>query len=315
MKRVIAIGVSVLILAALYWRLDWRQVGAVWRGAHGGWLLATLALLLPLNLLTAWRLCLLLPQRGTLGFGEANRLILAAATLNLVLPSKLGDVAKAVVLRQRHGFSGGLALSLVICERACDMLAMLSWCLLGLLLLPHKVAWQWSAITTLAAIIAAGALLLLWPRWAHWVFGGLARLAPARLRPRLTALGAGWEELLAYLRGHVSRWLAVTLISLVLWGLHFVQLWLFLPCLGAHAPFTDSLACTGLALAVGVLPISFAGVGTRDAALVLFYAAYFPAATAAALGVLCTSRYLLLGLAGLPFLHGYLATARAAKAE
>ena len=56
------------------------------------------------------------------------------------------------------------------------------------------------------------------------------------------------------------------------------------------------------------MPLTFAGVGTRDAALIAFYAPYFNAATAAALGVLCTSRYLLPALGGLPFLNQYLST-------
>lgn len=69
-----------------------------------------------------------------------------------------------------------------------------------------------------------------------------------------------------------------------------------------------NLALSPLAILAGLLPLTFAGVGTRDAALIAFYSPYFNAPTAAALGLLCTSRYLLPAIGGLPFLGQYLAT-------
>ena len=44
-------------------------------------------------------LALLMPRAGELSFAEANRLILVASVLNLILPSKMGDIAKASFMR------------------------------------------------------------------------------------------------------------------------------------------------------------------------------------------------------------------------
>lgn len=49
------------------------------------------------------------------------------------------------------------------------------------------------------------------------------------------------------------------------------------------------------------IPLTFAGVDTRDAALILFYQPYFDEATGAALGLLCKLRYFLPAIIGLPF--------------
>mgnify|MGYP005847060875 CR=1 FL=1 len=59
-----------------------------------------------------------------------------------------------------------------------------------------------------------------------------------------------------------------------------------------------------MALLAGLLPSAFAGIGTRDAALVLLFGPYMTAADAAALGVLCTLTYFLPALGGLPFIGG-----------
>ena len=77
--------------------------------------------------------------------------------------------------------------------------------------------------------------------------------------------------------------------------------------LNAFAPFLANLALAPLAILAGLLPLTFAGIGTRDAALVFLYRPYFDAPTAAALGLLCTARYILPALAGLPFAGKYFA--------
>ena len=68
-----------------------------------------------------------------------------------------------------------------------------------------------------------------------------------------------------------------------------------------------------LSIFVGLLPFTFAGIGTRDVALIFFYQPFLAAPVAAALGLFCTLRYLLPALIGLPFLGQYLATARRIK--
>src|SRR5688572_22145592 len=99
-----------------------------------------------------------------------------------------------------------------------------------------------------------------------------------------------------------------------IWLLHLLQIWLFIFALRAACPFLANLALSPLAILAGLAPLTFAGVGTRDFALVLLYAAYFDAPTAAALGLLCTARYVLPAIGGIPFFQRHLATLRASAA-
>jgi uncharacterized membrane protein YbhN (UPF0104 family) len=107
-----------------------------------------------------------------------------------------------------------------------------------------------------------------------------------------------------------GRLLRIASTSVFLWFLHLLQIWLFILALKAWTPFVTNLGLAPLALLGGLLPLTFAGIGTRDAAIVVFYHPYFGAPTAAALGLLCTARYLLPALGGLPFLGHYLAGLR-----
>lgn len=311
MKRLISIVISLSILAILYWKIDLRRLVPVFANCDGPWLAMSLAMAAPLTMVTAWRLQQLMPRRDTLGFGEANKLILVASVLNLVLPSKMGDLAKAWFMRNRGHLSGSLSLALVVFEKTCDMLSLLLWCAFGLLLYPRKDALFWIMTLLIAGGLVCGVLLIGSTRFAAFFFGGARRFAPGKVRAKLGSLESAWGEMHGYFWASKGRLATVATTSVFLWFLHLLQIWMFMLALRAFAPFLANLALAPLALLAGLMPLTFAGVGTRDAALVYFYAPYLAPATAAALGLLCTARYLLPALAGLPFVGEYLQIARA----
>lgn len=310
MKRLISLLVSLAILTVIYVRIDVRELWAVFQQSNPLWLPVSLAMVVPITLATAWRLQQLMPRQyaQALGFGEANRLILAASVLNMVLPSKMGDVAKAYFMRDRGHLRGSLALSLVVFEKACDLLSLLLWCVFGLLIYPDKGWLFWVMTVAVAGGLAIGILLLSWPRFAQSFFRLGEKVSPTKLRNKLHRLSQSWQEMHDYFWSDRRQLLIITGTSIFVWFLHLLQIWLFILALNAWTPFVINLALSPLAILAGLLPLTFAGVGTRDAALVLFYQPYFDAATAAALGLLCTSRYLMPAIGGLPFLQDYLST-------
>lgn len=302
MKRAISLVVSLGILAALYWKIDFARVIPVFTNASLPWLAASLLMVVPLTMLTSARLCQLMPHAHPLRFLEANRLILLASVLNLVLPSKMGDMAKSVFMADRGHLRGSLALALVVFEKACDMLSLLVWCAFGLLLYPQKDALFWTMTATVTAGFLGLALLLGSTHFANFFFAMGARFAPGKIKGKLATMGASWTEMHGYFWSDKGRLAGIALNSLFIWFLHLLQIWMFTLALKTSVPFLANLALSPLAILAGLLPLTFAGVGTRDAALVYLYAPYMAAPAAAALGVLCTLRYVLPALMGLPFL-------------
>jgi uncharacterized protein (TIRG00374 family) len=340
MKRLLSLCVSLLILAVIYWKIDFQGLLQVFQHSNGWWMAISLGMVVPITLLTAWRLQQLMPGRAgqkggaegrgegetlvsppssspilhlpssNLSLPEANRLILAASTLNMVLPSKMGDIAKAYFMRERGHLSGSLSLSLVVFEKACDMLSLLLWCAFGLLLYPQKDWLFWVMTGSVVAGLLLGGLLLSSEPFARLFFFVGQAIAPAKIRAKLAHLQTAWREMHGYFWGDRPRLLTISAASIFLWFLHLLQIWFFILALNAWTPFLASLALSPLAILAGLLPLTFAGVGTRDAALILFYQPYFTAQSAAALGLLCTSRYLIPAIAGLPFLGQYMTTVR-----
>jgi hypothetical protein len=78
--------------------------------------------------------------------------------------------------------------------------------------------------------------------------------------------------------------------------------------LSVSIPFTVSASLSAVALMAGQIPLTFAGLGARDVALVVLLARYMTPEMAAAMGLLISTRGLLPPLLGLPVMRPYLSS-------
>lgn len=301
LKRFISIFVSVAILFYIYSQIDVDNLLQVLQNCDRIMLGISLGMVIPITLVTSWRLQQLVPQRS-LNFLEANRLILGASVLNMVLPSKMGDIAKSYFMSERSNLSGSLALAISIFEKACDLLSLLLWCVFGLILYPAKDSLFWVMTIGVAGGLVLGLLLLSSQPFANLFFSLAIKFTPKSVGKKLQKMQTSWAEMHNYFWGDKQQIFLITSTSIFIWFLHLLQIWLFILALKALVPFLVSLALSPLSILAGLLPLTFAGIGTRDAAIIYFYQDYFNQATGAALGLLCTSRYFIPALIGLPFL-------------
>ena len=303
MKKLVGLLVSLILLAIIWWRVDLAAIGAAMAAANPWWLAAGLATIIPLTLVTALRFGML--TRTPIGLWPATRLILGASTLNLVLPSKLGDLAKGLVLTGRYGFDMKLAVAIVVMERSLDMAALLFWGVLALLWVGWGNVWLMLAAAGIGGLLLLLILLLSPLRIASRMIALAGRIAPGKVGRWLTGFAAEWQEAVRWFWSDRKRVAGVAGVSLLIWGGHLAQFWLFAQALG-HVPFLDNMAFATLAILAGLLPFTMAGIGTRDAAILFLYAAFLTPGAAAVLGVLATLRYLIPAIAGLPFMGDYL---------
>jgi glycosyltransferase 2 family protein len=308
LKRFISLVISTVLLFYLYSRIEVIKLWNVLQNCAPVWMVISLGMLIPLTLFTAWRLQQLMPKNNKIGFLEANRLILGSSVLNMVLPSKMGDLAKAYFMRDRNNLSGTLSLVIVIFEKACDLLSLLLWCIFGLFFYPEKNALFWGITVIITGGFLVGLGLLAWRKFADLFFALSHKIVPQGIKQKLQQMQDSWLEMHDYFWRDRNNLLLITLTSIFIWFLHLLQIWFFILALKAWTPFVISLALSPLSILAGLLPLTFAGVGTRDAALIWFYQPYFSEAVGAALGLLCTSRYFLPALIGLPFLGQMMST-------
>ncbi len=305
MKRILSIGVSLAVLGLLWLLLDADQIWAALSRTDPQLLLGSLLLLVALIFASAGRLWALGQVGGfPLSLREATEASLAANALNLFLPGKLGDVVKATLMAERDPSRLPGAVVLGLWEKLSELALLFVLAAAAFLLAGNEVR---NALVTGAAGLA-GLVLLLRDR----------PLAPLLRRMRRTrSLGDAWSSSLAQLRASPAATSGILLWSLLIWLGHLVQVLLMAAALGVEGPalvWAAVAARVPIAILAGLVPLTFAGVGTRDAALVVLLGPLVGADVAAALGVLFLLRYLVPGLLGVPLLPRVLrATASLAR--
>ncbi len=272
-KRFVSLVISIAILLYIYAQIDLVNLIRVFENCDRQILVLSLGMVIPITLITAWRLQQLVPRRS-LRLLEANRLILGASVLNMVLPSKMGDLAKAYFMSERSQISGSLALAISIFEKACDLLSLLLWCVFGLILYPAKDSLFWTMTAGVSLGLILGLLLLSSQQFANLFFNSATSFAPKSLKIKLQKMQSSWGEMHDYFWSDRQQLLLITSTSVLIWFLHLLQIWLFILALKASVPFLVSLALSPLSILAGLLHLNFAVICTRVADINYYYQEY-----------------------------------------
>ncbi|MDH5675891.1 MAG: flippase-like domain-containing protein [Myxococcales bacterium] len=175
--------------------------------------------------------------------------VLAAASLNMFVPGRGGDLLKAVFLMDDRRLLPK-TIGLVLVERALDVGALGMWALTAGAFFGYRQAALLGGATvavTLLGMVALGASLRL---------------------PLLGRKAVLVREALGALRRAPLGLAVCGFLAAVTWATNLLTLWLCLGCVGAHATMVDVVAAGPIAILAGALPVSVSGIGTRDVVLV-----------------------------------------------
>lgn len=312
-KRLMGLTISVLLLGLLLWHVSLPDLLANLRRTHWGLFAVALVLFIPQTLAIAWRWKQLVAPFAPLPLAESVRLVLAGSTMNLVLPGKMGDLTKGWFLAKQGAVSKPLGLGVVVFEKMLDVAALAAFMLIGALLLlvregNHLPVPLGSLMLAAALGLAAvGGVAVLYfvpltrlPGMA-WL---VSRAAQNQSLAKVHRLLLSSHNTMEALQQRHARRGAIIGMSGLIWALHLAQIYLFFACVDATPTVGKFFAMVPLAIFVGLLPISIAGFGTRDAAFVALLTGIAPAAVLAA-SFYVNLRYLLPALAGVAFLARY----------
>lgn len=296
-----AVLATVLVLVLLYTRIDLPALLQQLQQMDRVFFLLALSLFGPQLFVAALRWRWMVQDVYPMGLPEATRLILASKALNALVPSKLGEMSKAYFLKTRANLALSTGSALVVLEKALDVVGLCTLLLVGVFLAPRH-----GAVEALATLMAGLAMALV-VGLCTCNTGGLRRWLHGRrgLAPQGLALLDSWETILTRWKAQQVRLAGIVLLSLGLWLLHLAQIYLFFVALRSHVAVQTVFAYVPLSIFIGLLPLTIGGMGTRDSALILLFAPYENAVVMAGVGVLCSLRYWLDTLLGLPFFQRY----------
>lgn len=318
MKRLISFIISIGLLALLFYRVDRVQLLAYLKGTHWGWFALALFMFVPQIGLIAWRWRRLVGLFAQVSWGEAIQQILASNTMNLILPSKLGDLAKGVFLHRMGRLDLGRAMNVVIFEKLLDVATLAAFMLAGVSalfirgdlsgLLRHA-----AVMAALLGVLAVGGVAALYFMPAEKVPVLNRLIAWLATKPRLGRIERFFRashETIALLQSRGARRDIICALSVAIWVAHLVQIYFFFLALGARPlPLFQFATMVPLAIFIGLIPLTIAGFGTRDNALVALFPQFSPSLMVG-VALYVNLRYILPAIAGLPYLGRYLVYAR-----
>jgi len=299
MKRIIGIFISLGILAVIFLKIDLGQFVHNFKNLNLLYFAVSFLFFVPQTYVSAKRWQLILKARCEIGLWKSTTLILASSTLNVILPSKVGDFAKALFLKRSDGLELSKGFSLTFIEKFLDVAGLCLVLLLGAILIPKS-----DGIVSLSiffSLFVIGTTVLMFSIDLRKL--KLNRLASKLgVEKKLSGFLDEWQESVSTQRRDKPRFAIIIFLSVLLWFLHIVQIYLFFLSLNSSVSPMVVFAYVPLSIFVGLVPISFGGIGTRDAALIYLFSGYESASVMAGVGILCSFRYFVPALFGLPFI-------------
>ena len=173
-----------------------------------------------------WKL--LVDPIASVPVGRLLRAMLIGFTVNNLLPARLGEIARAMLLSRWAGVPPGATIGTIVVERLFDGLTLCAILALGWFWAPPG-GWLRDAALLASGIFVMGALVVAAAAMLPELFLALARqvvrVVPERFRARLLRICAAFLDGLAVVRD-ARRLVLVTILSLVAWlleaGMYYV---------------------------------------------------------------------------------------------
>jgi glycosyltransferase 2 family protein len=261
------VAVKIALPAILLWlvvrRIEWSTVAELAARMSVWVVTCAVVLITAQNLLAAmrwWLITLRLPGKP-LGFPIALRLLYVSVFVNQVLPSSIGGDAVRIWLAYRNGYPLASAAKSVLLDRILTMLGLVLLIVFALPFLNNAVPRApgvqlfASSVTLIAlGILGLSLLRLLAPYLER--FGRLRRLVSFLMSVREFLLS--WRSVAPPL---LSAMAGFTMMTLIVFA--------FARGLGVALSFTDCLVLCPPIFFLAALPVSIAGWGMRETAMIV----------------------------------------------
>lgn len=256
MAKLVSVGVSVSILAVLWWsarRVDvWGTLGRI-APRH----LALVMVLVPAFMtVRGFRLNMILGKSGhAVGLLRATILTFVGSSMNILLPSNLGELAKAYY-GYRYHLPKEVVLSVVIIDKAFGMIAAM---LLGMAAAASERFWTAFALAGLVVLALVSIVFV--PRLIPWRLLGW-------VLERTLGKTLAHERALEASNLPIGLKLAAMGLSLIACILVYAQYLVLCRAMGLPVPVAFVWVVAPLMDLAKAVPLTANGLGTREAVAV-----------------------------------------------
>ena len=283
---------SILIIAKLVYDSDLSSLISILGNINLNLFLLSSLFLLFINFISIFRFHILVNRQIKLNLFQSAYITFLGNAFNLILPAKLGDIFKFKFLPKNKFNNDFDNLSVTLFEKLLDLVGLFFCITVLFVFIKYQDKYFYLEIILLITLFI----------FFFYIFSMKLRTLLNKLlffnrifffKKILIAL----DNFIFKLREGKLIFLNF-LLSFLIWLLHLVQLWTLTLCIDLKINLIENLYYFGLAILSGLMPFTYAGLGSRDVAFQYFFYNEYSYESILALGLLSFSRYLIPGLIG-----------------
>ena len=198
---------------------------------------------------------------------------LIGLSFSLVTPGKIGDFVKAFYLKDKAPLGKGL--TTVMADRIIDLLTLFILAVIGLSI--FSIFYAQSSIlliSTIAlfALFILAIVLFARKKTATYILHPFyLRLLPERYKSRVQSVFSDFYSGISLILGRKKTIAAVIALTFIVWLGSILSIYYMALSLGIEIPLSFLIIVFPAITLLEALPISFSGLGTRDATLIFFF--------------------------------------------
>jgi len=288
-KTIVFSLISGLIIFTLFKTLvSAGDFSSVIRNVSWPYFFIAFSIMVPITFLGVTRWYLILRSIGyNIPYSQIFKIVITGMSLSLI-PGRLGDLARSYPLR--NSIPIARSISTIVIEKVVDVSVLIFLSGLGLIALNyHKLG----SLTLVIAILAVPSL---------WILNTIGH--KISVGGRLTEKLHDAISVLNEVKRRKRIFSLAIFTSCINWILSIAQVYFIFKSIGEVLPFSVVFAFHPLSTFAGLIPITIAGAGTRDSAIIYFFRNFSTPEQSLAVGILYSLQaYWILGLLTIPLLY------------
>ena len=303
---IITILVTIIIFILLFARIKDSDFLVNIKNINIFFLMIAIIALAPGILLLAYRWKLMISDYKKISFLESVRIFMFSQTTSIITPSRVGEYGKTFFLRDKK-FNLKIGTSAFLLEKIFDVFFIALFCFVGIMSIKKPINHTLIMVVYIVFfMLLAGMILLLSVsfRKNSFLFGLINKIIPfAKLKNLIFDMLSYLEKI----KKDKKKLCLIFAVSFLAWFFLLFEGYLFFWAIGyqSQVSFFTALGLIPIGILIGMIPITIAGMGTRDAAFVMLFSYYVPAQMIIIFGLLFSLRYFVPALIGLIWTKRY----------
>jgi|TARA_Y100000310_G_scaffold340185_1_gene435101 hypothetical protein len=266
---------GVLLFAYILYRVGLGNIWGNIRVLNLKYFSIAVALLIPTILIKAFKWNRVLAAMGfKYPLGESSKSLTISYFIGSLTPARLGDFTRALYLK-KYKVSLSKAFSSVLIDRLFDVGILVLMAVFSVITLVQRFSLAFSSILLVLFIaVSFGAILLLVLRkklMRKLLKPFFYMLIPEKFQKQLINIFDDFYTSIAEFSQNLSVMFSLSFLTLISWIISFISTYFIALSLGIEIKFFILLLMLPFSTLVEMLPISFSGVGTRDAVFILMF--------------------------------------------